>query len=231
MDQSGAILWILAQPQDMRFWSWYLLPAGGGHCTHCESGNWNTPCEILVWDLHALMCCSWYLIAGNGVYINIYQQEFGQLKHTPTIGISKMDFKKLVYVIHHNSAIHGPSCQSQAVHRGMPNTFGAHFGIKCSSFCKVNVGTSQRSACTSLGQVLHPSVRLSNKLLERTLFWGNHGSVALDLQISFGNRMLFKVTPIGPMIERALWLFFTVMIPELSKLRSSPCIKYTPCII
>ena len=204
MDQSGAILWILAQPQDMRFWSWYLLPAGGGHCTHCESGNWNTPCEILVWDLHALMCCSWYLIAGNGVYINIYiNKNSDNLNILQPLGfqrwISKSWFTWYITIPQSMARPANLRLCILMVLRGMPNTFGAHFGIKCSSFCKVNVGTSQRSACTSLGQVLHPSVRLSNKLLERTLFWGNHGSVALDLQISFGNRMLFKVTPIGPM--------------------------------
>ena len=50
------------------------------------------------------------------------------------------------------------------------NNFAAHFGIKCSSFCKVNVGTSMRSACTSLGFSDYSSVFLSNKLLERIPF-------------------------------------------------------------
>ena len=47
------------------------------------------------------------------------------------------------------------------------NNFAAHFGIKCSSFCKVNIGTSMRSACTSLGFTEYVSVWSSNKLLER----------------------------------------------------------------
>ena len=47
------------------------------------------------------------------------------------------------------------------------NNFACHFGIKCSSFCKVNIGTSMRSACTSLGFTVYNSVRSSNKLLER----------------------------------------------------------------
>lgn len=49
------------------------------------------------------------------------------------------------------------------------NAFACHFGIKCSSFCKVNIGTSMRSACTSLGFALYNSVSTSNKLLERNL--------------------------------------------------------------
>ena len=53
--------------------------------------------------------------------------------------------------------------------RGIANAFGCHFGIKCSSFCRVNVGTSMRSACTSVGYCSYESVRLSNKLLERTI--------------------------------------------------------------
>ena len=44
----------------------------------------------------------------------------------------------------------------------------AHFGIKCSSFCGMNKGTSRRSACSSVGYVERASVAYSNKLLERT---------------------------------------------------------------
>ena len=47
--------------------------------------------------------------------------------------------------------------------------FACHYGIKCSSFCKVNVGTSMRAACASLGHILYESVHTSNKLLERKL--------------------------------------------------------------
>lgn len=47
--------------------------------------------------------------------------------------------------------------------------FGVHFGLKCSSMCKVNVGTSGRSACSSEGHDNYPSVLLSNMLLERIL--------------------------------------------------------------
>ena len=48
------------------------------------------------------------------------------------------------------------------------NNFAAHFGIKCSSLCRVNKGTSMRSACSSEGYVGHVSVLISNKLLDRT---------------------------------------------------------------
>ncbi|CAK9098892.1 unnamed protein product [Durusdinium trenchii] len=46
--------------------------------------------------------------------------------------------------------------------------FACHFGLKCSSLCKVNVGTSMRSACSSEGFDGHASVKMSNMLLERT---------------------------------------------------------------
>lgn len=52
--------------------------------------------------------------------------------------------------------------------RSVAEDFAAHFGLKCSSFCRVNVGTSFRSACTSIGWTLYNSVACSNKLLERT---------------------------------------------------------------
>ena len=54
--------------------------------------------------------------------------------------------------------------------KGVMNAFACHFGIKCSSLCKVNIGTC---ACTSIGCLLHASVRKSNKLLERNLVFGN----------------------------------------------------------
>jgi hypothetical protein len=53
--------------------------------------------------------------------------------------------------------------------KGVLNNFGSHFGIKCSSFCKVNIGTSMRSACSSMGFASYDSVSMSNKLLERIL--------------------------------------------------------------
>lgn len=49
----------------------------------------------------------------------------------------------------------------------VPQGFAVHFGIKCSSFCKVNVGTSFRTAATPMGLMEYPSVKLANCLLER----------------------------------------------------------------
>ena len=52
--------------------------------------------------------------------------------------------------------------------RARLGNFAAHFAIKCSSFCKMNVGTSRRSACASIGYDQYESV-LSSDRLER---WG-----------------------------------------------------------
>ena len=51
--------------------------------------------------------------------------------------------------------------------RTVAGRFGCHFGLKCSSLCKMNIGTSHRSACTALGYESYPSVSLANMLLER----------------------------------------------------------------
>ena len=51
--------------------------------------------------------------------------------------------------------------------RGIPGQFASHFGLKCSSFCKMNIGTSRRSPCTSLGFEDFLSVLTGNMLLER----------------------------------------------------------------
>jgi hypothetical protein len=45
--------------------------------------------------------------------------------------------------------------------------FSAHFALKCSSLCTMNVGTSKRSPCCSVGFPEYPSVFMSNKLTER----------------------------------------------------------------
>ena len=45
--------------------------------------------------------------------------------------------------------------------------FAAHFGMKCSSFCSMNRGTSKRTACSSTGFTEYVSVRVSNMLGER----------------------------------------------------------------
>lgn len=46
--------------------------------------------------------------------------------------------------------------------------FAAHLGLKCSSLCKTNRGTSQRSACASVGFWEYPSVYTANVLIERS---------------------------------------------------------------
>jgi len=52
--------------------------------------------------------------------------------------------------------------------RAVAGNFGAHFGIKCASFSKMNVGTSLRSAAGTIGAYFYKSVREANALLERT---------------------------------------------------------------
>ena len=51
--------------------------------------------------------------------------------------------------------------------KGKPNNFFVVYGLKCSSFSKMNKGTSKRTECASLGFTDYPSVRLGNQLLER----------------------------------------------------------------
>lgn len=54
--------------------------------------------------------------------------------------------------------------------RTVEGDFGCHLGLKCSSFCKMNIGTSTRSACAAIGWEPYESVSLGNMLLERTAF-------------------------------------------------------------
>lgn len=63
--------------------------------------------------------------------------------------------------------------------RGLPDSFGCHFGLKCSSFCKMNIGTSCRSACTPIGFEDYLSVKIGNMLLERIVFL-NYGALILN---------------------------------------------------
>lgn len=42
-----------------------------------------------------------------------------------------------------------------------------HFGLKCSSWTTMNCGTSGRSPCTALGNLLYKSVREGNLLASR----------------------------------------------------------------
>ncbi|CAE7499606.1 unnamed protein product [Symbiodinium necroappetens] len=52
--------------------------------------------------------------------------------------------------------------------RVTPGDGYVHFGMKCSSLCSMNMGTSGRSACASTGRESCPSVVYTNQLLERT---------------------------------------------------------------
>ena len=52
--------------------------------------------------------------------------------------------------------------------RAKPADFIALYAIKCSSFSKMNRGTSRRTECASLGFGDYPSVAEANQLLERT---------------------------------------------------------------
>ena len=45
----------------------------------------------------------------------------------------------------------------------------AHFGLKCSSFSTVNIGTSGRMPCTPYGNLDYQSVRDGNTLASRLL--------------------------------------------------------------
>lgn len=97
--------------------------------------------------------------------------------------------------------------------RGVRNAFGAHFGIKCSSFCRVNVGTSMRSACTALGFSNYESVRLSNKLLERTFAYLGRDRIFIYKYI-IKNMLCSTIT---------MWYL-------LYKHRRIECSFYDPCI-
>lgn len=61
-----------------------------------------------------------------------------------------------------------PRLACLAMLRCIQDNFASHFGIKCASFSKMNVGTSRRSACSAIGFVEYESVKLANTLLERT---------------------------------------------------------------
>lgn len=71
--------------------------------------------------------------------------------------------------------------------RARANAFAAHFALKCSSFCRMNVGTSRRAPCCSTGYEEYASVTASNRLLERTAVRINHSCKCFnhkDLSVS-----------------------------------------------
>lgn len=46
-----------------------------------------------------------------------------------------------------------------------------HFGLKCSSWCRINVGTSGRSACCGIGNLSYSSVREANCMASRNFVY------------------------------------------------------------
>ena len=69
--------------------------------------------------------------------------------------------------------------------RGVPHDMAVHVGLKCSSLCKMNQGTSMRSACASIGYFYFKSVWESNLLTERTLsyIWKGESHMIIDHQV------------------------------------------------
>ena len=52
--------------------------------------------------------------------------------------------------------------------RGDVEGFLCHFGLKCSSWCTINAGTSLRSAATSIGNSDYESVCQANQMASRS---------------------------------------------------------------
>lgn len=98
-----------------------------------------------------------------------------------------------------------------ALLRCIEDCFASHFGIKCSSFSKMNLGTSRRSACSSIGYTVYQSVQLGNILLERTCaVWRRE-------------RFVFRFKT----IRNGTWYEFTELIQYISicKIRSMTYIR------
>lgn len=74
-----------------------------------------------------------------------------------------------IFVHKHHGVYMQPRLAVLALLRCKEGDFACHFGIKCSSFCRINVGTSCRTACGALGYVKFQSVKNGNGLLERTI--------------------------------------------------------------
>ena len=72
--------------------------------------------------------------------------------------------------------------------KGRVHDFVSWWAIKCSSWTQVNVGTSARAACASLGDLLKASVLEANKMLERTglagAWWCESGFQILSIESS-----------------------------------------------
>ena len=104
-----------------------------------------------------------------------HQSGFGflgtQQNRFPNCGFPECDLE--FYWVHcealkNHSSDEQPRLACLAMLRCIQDNFASHFGIKCASFSKMNVGTSRRSACSAIGYIAYESVRLANTLLERT---------------------------------------------------------------
>ena len=74
-----------------------------------------------------------------------------------------------------------------------PGGFGCHFGIKCSSFSKMNVGTSQRSTCSSTGFSEYKSVQVGNQLLERSWVFKTMLLTTISFAGNLGTGKMFSI--------------------------------------
>ena len=61
------------------------------------------------------------------------------------------------------------------------------FGLKCSSLCAMNRGTSERSACNSTGNPAKPSVASSNMMIERNFDLDVFFLFVDDVRLKYGN--------------------------------------------
>lgn len=112
---------------------------------------------------------------GYGFMVVKVIHEFCSLTH---IDLWSFTLIRMVYLSYFASPLTCSACCQNsprlavlALLRCIPNDFACHFGIKCSSLCKMNKGTSKRSACSSVGYTEYVSVQLGNTLLERTGNW------------------------------------------------------------
>lgn len=99
---------------------------------------------------------------------------FGWIPRWLVLSVNYSTQKRLVgYVPSLFWCLPHPRFAIMCILRGDPSGFLTHFGLKCSSWCSVNVGTSGRSACCSVGNVEYPSVLYANKMASRYLGWKN----------------------------------------------------------
>lgn len=89
-----------------------------------------------------------------------------------------------IFGFHKPNTVHKLRLAILWVLRGLPDDFGIHLGLKCASFSKMNVGTSSRAPCASLGFESFCSVLMGNQLLERMGLAIQHALMLLPALIS-----------------------------------------------